>query len=255
MGEKPSTFVWYELMTTDVDAAERFYGEVVGWTATRAPGPLDYRILLAGETPLGGIMALPDALLDMGVPSNWGGYISVPDVDIWAEKVRAAGGQIHRAPDDIPEAGRFAVAADPHGSTFTLFCSNREMPPLSTEAPGHVGWHELLAGELEPAWDFYSGLFGWVKHQAVDMGPDHGIYQTFGSAEGAFGGMMKKPSTLPIPVWNYYSRVPALGAALTTATAAGATVINGPMQVPGGQWIAVAIDPQGGHFSLISWQP
>jgi hypothetical protein len=31
---------------------------------------------------------------------------------------------------------------------------------------------------------------------------------------------------------------------------AGGTVINGPMEVPGGDWIAQCLDPQGAAFAL-----
>ena len=30
-------FVWYDLATTDPDAAGRFYHEVVGWSVSRSP--------------------------------------------------------------------------------------------------------------------------------------------------------------------------------------------------------------------------
>ncbi|TJW67135.1 MAG: VOC family protein, partial [Mesorhizobium sp.] len=31
MANSPTSFFWYELMTTDLDAAEAFYTDVVGW--------------------------------------------------------------------------------------------------------------------------------------------------------------------------------------------------------------------------------
>jgi uncharacterized protein len=31
-------FVWYELVTSDIDAALAFYGELLGWEAREFPG-------------------------------------------------------------------------------------------------------------------------------------------------------------------------------------------------------------------------
>ena len=119
-------------------------------------------------------------------------YIAVDDVDAYAERVKAAGGAIHRAPDDIPGVGRFSVATDPHGAVFILFkgASDEERQPVALGTPGHVGWHELHAGGGENAFAFYSGLFGWTKAEAIDMGP-MGVYQIFvigGEKAGAMTG-------------------------------------------------------------------
>jgi hypothetical protein len=53
-------FVWYELMTTDIDAARAFYTDVVGWRAHDAFAPgMHYTLFLSGENSLGGLMQLP----------------------------------------------------------------------------------------------------------------------------------------------------------------------------------------------------
>ena len=167
-------FVWFDLMTTDVPAANAFYSKVVGWTARDAGMPGDYYTLLsAASTDVGGIMPIREHLAAAGAKPTWMMYIGVDDVDVFAAKVKDAGGVIHRAPEDIPAVGRFAVVADPHGATFVLFWGNGEPREATPAAPGHVGWHELYTADLDAAWNFYSTLFGWTKAQSVDMGP-HG---------------------------------------------------------------------------------
>jgi predicted enzyme related to lactoylglutathione lyase len=64
--------------------------------------------------------------------------------------------------------------------------------------------------------------------------------------------MMTKPAEVPAPFWAYYFRVDAIGAALDRLKKEGGQVINGPMEVPGGEWIVQGIDPQGAMFSLVS---
>jgi len=70
---------------------------------------------------VGGLMPIPEEARAMGARPAWNGYVLVDDADVYSERVKAAGGAIHRAPEDIPGVGRFSVAADPHGAVFILF--------------------------------------------------------------------------------------------------------------------------------------
>jgi predicted enzyme related to lactoylglutathione lyase len=106
------TFVWYDQMSNDLKGAETFYSKVVGWTlAPNTMNAQQYSLLKAGETMVGGLMPIPEEA--EGTPSAWMGYIAVDDVKAYADKVKAAGGMIHRPPADIPNVGTFAVAAIP----------------------------------------------------------------------------------------------------------------------------------------------
>lgn len=121
MPKSPMPFFWYELMTTDLDAAETFYTKVVGWTAQpfdKAPGMPRYIVMNVGERGVGGLMTMPEDAAKMGMPPAWLGYIHTKDVDASTKALKAAGGAVHREPDDIPGVGRFAVVADPQGATF-----------------------------------------------------------------------------------------------------------------------------------------
>jgi predicted enzyme related to lactoylglutathione lyase len=247
------TFVWYELMTTDAAAAERFYGAVVGWNTRDAGMPgMRYTIVSAGEAGVGGIMNFPPEGCPPGAGPGWVGYIAVDDVDSYADRVKAAGGAIHRAPDDIPGVGR-CVAADPHGAAFVLFrpASTEALPRPGPGSPGTVGWHELSAGDGPSAFGFYSGLFGWRKDQAMDMGP-MGTYQLFKADAEAIGAIMTKPPNVPAPFWLFYFAVDAIDAAHARVTAGGGQVLHGPMEVPGGMWIVQCQDPQGAMFALVA---
>jgi predicted enzyme related to lactoylglutathione lyase len=81
-----------------------------------------------------------------------------------------------------------------------------------------------------------------------------GTYQLFALASGGepIGGMMTKPPHVPAPFWTYYFQVDGIAAAVARINAAGGTIINGPMEVPGGSWIVQALDPQGAMFALVS---
>ena len=250
-------FAWYELMTTDTAAAGAFYSSVVGWTTKDvSQGSMTYFTFNLGAVGIAGLMTIPEEARAMNHPPSWIGYIDVPDVDAHAAKIVAAGGRILKPATDVPGMLRFVVVADPQGAPFVIFTPNPAMPtpasrPVPPE-PGTVGWHELYTSDLETAWDFYSTQFGWTKASDMDM-KEMGIYRIFGIEEKQIGGMMTKPPSIPAPYWGFYFQVDAIGAATERLKAGGGSVINGPMQVPGGSWIIQAIDPQGAMFSLVSF--
>ncbi|MBI5017996.1 MAG: VOC family protein [Deltaproteobacteria bacterium] len=254
MTENAGKFIWYELMTSDTKAAEKFYRRVLGWDAKDA-GMVGtaYTIFSAGPTMIGGLLQIPDELCAAGGRPSWAGYIGVDDVDAYGDRVKAAGGTVHRPPEDIPGVGRFAVVADPYGATFVLFKGESEEGPApqAPGTPGHVGWHELHAGDGAGAYAFYAGLFGWTKADALDMGP-LGVYQTFAQGGAVVGGMMTKMPDTPAPFWLFYFNVEAIAAALARAQEAGATLLMGPHEVPGGSWIVQCLDPQGALFALLA---
>src|SRR6516165_12571402 len=125
-------FVWYDVMASDTKAAQSFYRDVIGWDAQDS-GMSDrpYTILSAGSAMIGGLMPIPEDAREAGVRPAWMGYIGVDDVDVYAKRVKTAGGVIHRGPEDIPGVGRFAVAGDPHGAGFMLFKGTGNEPPES----------------------------------------------------------------------------------------------------------------------------
>src|SRR5690554_2974420 len=112
-----SNFVWYELMTSEPDAAIAFYEAVVGWKMEAFPGiGLPYTVVKAGDRGVGGIMAMPEQAARSGMRPGWGGYVFAADVDETTRNVERAGGKVHRQPEDIPDVGRFSVVADPQGA-------------------------------------------------------------------------------------------------------------------------------------------
>lgn len=255
MPNAPTPFFWYELMTTDLDAAEAFYTAVIGWKAEpfdKAPGMPRYIVVNSDVRGVGGLMTMPEDAAKMGMPPAWIGYIYSRDVDASTEAVKKAGGAVHRAPDDIPGVGRFAVVADPQGATFMFLQPNQpDQPPVPATTPGHVGWHELYTSDWKAAFDFYSSQFGWQSAGQFDMG-EMGIYQTFGAGPESGGGIMNKPPQIPVPFWQFYFTVDAIDAAARRVTDNGGKIIMGPIDVPSGQWVVQCQDPQGAHFALIA---
>ena len=245
-------FLWYDLMTTDTEAAQKFYPKVTAWGIEIWSGAgSPYPMWKAGETPIGGAGVLPEEARSKGMPPYWLAHVGTSNVDAACRQVEELQGRVLKQPEDIPTVGRFAVIADPHGAVLSLFQPQAAPPGHQGDlVPGQVSWHELLAGNLDEAWTFYQALFGWAKMDVVDMG-EMGPYQMFGVAGRMLGGIFTKPDTIPGPPnWLYYVLVSDLGRALEAVRAGGGQVMNGPMEVPGGDHVAQCLDPQGAAFAL-----
>jgi predicted enzyme related to lactoylglutathione lyase len=252
----PNQFFWHELLTSDTKAAQKFYSDVVGWTAqdSGVPGQ-DYTVFNAKGQGVGGMLRITEEMAGHGARPAWLGYIAVDDVNAMAARVKREGGKVHREPFEIPGVIRSALVADPQGAAFYIARGLRpDAPaPLLIGTPGTTGWNELMAADWQSAFAFYEKLFGWTKDQAVDMGP-MGTYQLFAAGGPAIGGMMNKPAAIPVAFWGYYFNVPAIDAGTERIKAGGGKILNGPMEVPGGQWVVQAMDPQGAAFNLVAPQ-
>lgn len=261
-----NTFFWYELMTSDQQAAESFYADVVGWQLQSFPADgHPYTVLQADGLGVGGIMPIPEDACAAGMQPCWVGYIHVADLDAAVAALRAAGGAVHRILDPIPHVGRIAIVADPQGAAFNLLqpdgpdaSPDGRTLPLPAGTPGGIDWHELHSGDWEKAFDFYASLYGWSKTDAMEMGP-LGTYQMIatqpatGDARcGVTNGAMYNDPQAPRPYWSFYVHVDAIDAAVARIEAGGGTVLMGPQEVPGGMWVVNAQDPQGARFDLVA---
>jgi uncharacterized protein len=83
----PNAFFWYDVMTTDTKAAQKFYCDVMGWTAqdVSASGQT-YIAFNVHDQGVAGLMPIPEEAAKHGVPPTWMGYIGVDDVDATAKR-------------------------------------------------------------------------------------------------------------------------------------------------------------------------
>ncbi|MBV8761271.1 MAG: VOC family protein [Deltaproteobacteria bacterium] len=120
------TFSWDELVTTDPDAAAKFYATVFGWkpnampmgngetyTLFERPGVKNFK---GDPAAAGGMMKSPP-----GVPySFWLPYVQVDNCDSLCERATRLGGKVMVPGTDIPNVGRFACWSDPQGASIAV---------------------------------------------------------------------------------------------------------------------------------------
>ena len=255
-------FIWYELLTTDADGAGDFYGNVIGWTSMSAGQPdMDYRFFSSGDGSdiadgVGGYMAITPEMADHGSQPCWLGYLAVDDVDASVASILSAGGAVHMPAIDLPGVGRMAMVADPQGAVFYVMrgASDETSHSFAAIEPkvGHCAWNELATSDQEAAKAFYGAQFGWAKDGEMDMGP-MGKYEFMQASGGRFGvgAVMPVMPGQSGPAWTYYFRVADIDAGLAAITAHGGTIVQPPIEIPGGDFSLVAIDPAGATFGLV----
>ena len=141
--------LWYELMTTDMGAAESFYKTVVGWTTQAfdsAGMPYDMWTRTDGAAT-GGVMSMPDDLRSKNVPPFWAMYVGVDNLEADAARVKKLGGSLVTEIITVPNVGRSALTplrcagilteppvSEPRAPTHRSAASAAPDPPL--EPPG-----------------------------------------------------------------------------------------------------------------------
>jgi predicted enzyme related to lactoylglutathione lyase len=248
--------VWSELMTTNTKAAESFYDKVVGWTSEpfgNSPTPYT-QFKRTGGAGVAGLMERPAG---MNMPPFWSMYIAVPKIEDAVAQIKRLGGSELSGIIEVPTVGRMQMLKDPQGAAFYIIQPEpREQPADKEPEVGEASWLELMTTDAPAAMTFYQQLFGWQPSDAMDMG-DMGKYQMFNRSDRMIGGMMNKPPAMAQvpPFWAIYFLVPDINAAAERIKANGGSILNGPMEVPGGDWIVNGMDPQGAAFSLHAKKP
>ncbi|TCM21843.1 hypothetical protein EDF56_101519 [Novosphingobium sp. PhB165] len=261
MANPVGSFIWYELLTSDVDGAAAFYKAVVGWTFSAHSDPgaggMDYRMIQRDDGGMaGGAMQITQDMAMGGARPCWLPYLNVEDVDAAVHAIVAEGGREQLPAFDLP-VGRIAMVADPQGVPIYLM---KPVPPagqtdstsdvFSVTENQHVRWNELASPDQAASMAFYGKHFGFEFNDKMPMG-DMGDYCFIGHHGQTLGAIMQRQSDQQPAVWLFYFGVPSIAAAKSAIENNGGKVLMGPHEVPGGDWIVVAVDPQGAGFGLV----
>jgi predicted enzyme related to lactoylglutathione lyase len=235
-------FVWHELVTPDANAAHAFYGKAIGWKSQPWEEDSSYVMFAAPRGPIGATVARN------GITPHWLPYIGTGDVEKTVELAKQKGATVAKEVDTLSSGSRYAVLEDPYGAAFGVYESAENYGKITPPKPGEHSWHELMSSDHHAAFDFYSALFGWEKIGEHDMG-DMGTYLIYGLNGKEFGGMMRVMDGGPPAAWVSYVHVKDVNQTAKKVKSAGGQVIKAPMEVPGGDWIVLAVDPQGAMFA------
>ncbi|MFD3532969.1 VOC family protein [Streptomyces sp. NPDC058664] len=258
-GEEVGAPCWLSLNAHDLDAAERFYGAVLGWTFRRGGEEREYAVGELDGVPVAGIAAVA---AELSVPVSWTAFFAVDDADAAVARIRERGGTVGVGPVAYPPRGRAALATDLEGAAFGVWQGR-------TETHWHIGehsapaWLELHTRDAFEAAVFYGGVLRWADEAPdrfeVSYEQDKVVLRRDGEAVARLNsGPVESGSPRPQlrPRWLVRFRVPDPEAAKAEVLAHGGSV------VPGDDWggvrgaeeegrrAVVVRDPDGALFAL-----
>ncbi|MEL6891659.1 MAG: VOC family protein [Actinomycetota bacterium] len=249
---------WADVGLPDVAAGAAFYSSLFGWEAAdQGPEAGHYTMFSldgASVAAAGPNAQVPDA---DDVPPSWTAYVSVDDLDTTLGKVEPAGGRVLMPRMDIFTSGSMAMIQDPTGAVLSLWQPGDHIGAERVNEPNTLAWHELNTRDPEAAMAFHAAVFGWefeeLNGDAVD-GPGAG-YRLVRIGERMVAGIlpMEGDDWGDMPShWMIYFAVDDCDATVARAKELGAAVGVEPIDIAIGRF-AVLSDPQGAHFSVMSF--
>ncbi len=247
-------FCWVDMVAHDIDAAARWYSELFGWDAQRAPASasgMPYIVFLARGQRVAGLGQMSDEMKAAGIPSMWNSYVNVDDAAGAVARARSLGATVTVEPFPVPGVATLAYLTDPQGASFALWQADGSIGAGLVNEPCSLSWNELAIKDVRKAKDFYGALFGW-RYRELPM--DGWVYNEIVAGARSNGGLMpilhEPPEGTP-PAWLAYFAVADVDKVVAAARASGATIFAEPFETPGGR-LSVIKDPQGAFFCVIT---
>ena len=240
-----SKFVWFEYLSTDIEKAKGFFGELFGWTTQTVPMPDGaYEMIASGGRTIGGYSAPPK-----GAPTHahWLSHLGVADAKATAAQVTSLGGKLLQPPFKVGDFGTMAIVSDPHGGAFALW-----QPAKAEDAPAPTTntfcWSELASSDPTASVAFYTAIGGFT---ATSMAMPTGAYHVLEAGGEPRAGVMAKMMPEQPHAWLPYVQVASADKAADKAKQLGGTVMVPPTDVPNVGRFAILADPQGATIGLL----
>lgn len=245
---------WLSLMARDRQAAERFYGAVLGWTFRTGGFGRAFSVAEQDGVPVAGIGAMAGAL---AVPVAWTVYFSVDDADVTVARIRERGGTVGVGPVSYPPRGRAALATDPEGAGFGIW-EGRVLSEWSVGDGEAPTWLELHTKNAFDAAVFYGEVLEWAAEEGsgccdVSYEEDQVVLRREGRPVARLNsGPVEAAAARPQmrPRWLVHFKVPDLKAAQAAVVENGGGIVPDAAPWGEGKLRVTVSDPDGGLFTL-----
>jgi uncharacterized protein len=244
---------WADVTSPDVDAAARFYSEIFGWDADKAPQPEAGGYTMFSRDGKYTAAASPPPPEQEGVPPHWTVYLAAGNVDDIAARIGSASGTVMMEPFDVFDSGRMTVAVDPAGAVFGVWQAGGHIGAQLRGEPGTINWAEVQTRERAVAQPFYEKVFGYeTDSMAVPGGARE--YVLFKAAGRPVAGLIEiQPDWGDVPSnWAVVFEVADCDATVAKVKELGGSVIREPHTLEGVGRFAVVADPWGAVFQVIT---
>jgi len=248
----PGKIIWHDLLTHDVEASKRFYGELFGWEFEAVSA--GYTLIRHEGRMIGGMIDTI-ALNGRNDISQWIAVMSVADIDAAVATVESNGGKVIGEPRDLQRRGRIAVVADAEGALFAMLQTKDGDPADHEPVVNGFLWDEAWTRDPESATTFYAALTGLeVRRFGKDGADDDAAgYKVLRDEQRPRFGLLPHPLEGLGPVWVSYLRVEDPAAICERVAALGGRVIVAAQARPIGGEVAMIAGPSGAGIALQTW--
>src|SRR5262245_13968744 len=250
--ELPGKFVWRDLITTNPDAATKFYGALLGWEFKDAGEEAKHYIVISQNgRPIGGILDSRGKKAEK-VQSMWVSSLSVRDVSAAVNAVNGAGGKVLWGPKTLGARGTVVLVADPEKAPVALMRAPGGDPADDEPVINGWLWTELWSHQPDSAVQFYSKLASYSSRPSENLDRPYFVLDAEGQPRA---GIMKLFAQDLRPLWIPYIRVADVAASVKQAEALGGHVIVSPSANLRNGTVALIQDPTGALIALQYWEP
>ncbi len=248
----PGTFCWPELVAADADKAKEFYKSLFNWDITDNPIGEDqvYSMAAIRGKAVGAMYPMYQEQAEQGVPTYWGSYVSVANVDDTVNKAKSLGANVIVEPKDVFDAGRMAAIVDPIGAVISFWQPFKHIGAEIVNENGALVWNELATNDSEKAKEFYTELLGWKFEDMNVGGIDYTVFMNTERPAGGMVAMQEEWCDMP-PVWFVYFAVDDCDATVEQASSLGGKVVSPPKDLEGVGRMAMMTDSQDALFAVI----
>ena len=193
--------IWIDLSTHDLDGAQRFYSELLGWSFQDGGEEFGhYHTITHEERAIGGAMSSlmgPDGPTEEpNGPTTWTVYLRTSDIAATVSRAESAGAQVLFPPMDVSDLGSMTVLSDPAGAAVGLWQPGTFDGIQAAAAPGLPCWFECMSTDYDASEAFYRDVLDWdiarmgedEAEQSEDA-PSGVRYATHGAGEAAAAGL------------------------------------------------------------------
>ncbi|WP_025690881.1 VOC family protein [Paenibacillus zanthoxyli] len=242
-------FCWAELGSNQPETSVKFYTELFPWTVQESTFGQDqtYTVYQYNNQDIVAMYGIGEGT----IPSYWGCYIAVNNLEASSMKAQQLGAEMLIAPKQVGDKGSMCAFRDPTGAMVALWEPGEHPGAGLVHAPYSMDWHELYTTDLYAAADFYTGLLGWSKEEIpTPAGP----YLQFQAGEQYAAGIKQISPEMKgmVSNWGIYFKVPECDETVKKAQELGAQIIVPPTDIPGSGRFATICDPNGAYFSVQS---
>ena len=124
------------------------------------------------------------------------------------------------------------------------------MSDTTMTTPGNAGWISFAGPDTAKAKAFYADVLGWqINEMPMQDGSSYSGIFVNDAPIGGFSPMPEEGGS-----WTIYVTVTDVDGATKAAAERGATVVAGPMDMPGVGRMSTIIDPQGARLAMITYE-